>query len=100
MDLLHRDVETNSDGNCCGRVQDVVDAGHLKLETTQSLFPVGYVEMADAGFLFLFTFWLTQLDLKVRTTTRAVSHQPPLNLREQAAQERIVIASHHHAIER
>src|SRR2546430_16078807 len=99
MNLLHGDVKTNSHRNCGSRIQDVVHTGHMKLEGPQSLSPVGYVKMADARFLWL-RVRLTKCDLKVRTATRAVGHQPSLNLRKKTAQEWIVIASHHHAIER
>src|SRR6266480_2465425 len=51
VDLRDWNVQTHSDGDCCGRIQDVVYAGDMKLEGPQSFPPVGHVEMTDALWL-------------------------------------------------
>src|SRR6266851_4105110 len=79
-DVVGRDVETDSDRNGCGRVQNVMHSGHMQTEFPQVAFPVGNTKMADGLPFSRLECRFPLLDLKVRSSPRPVSHGASPNL--------------------
>ena len=64
-DLVGADVESDSDRDGCGSVQDVMHSGHVQTEFAEVAFSVGHAKMTDWLPIIRLECGFTQLDLKI-----------------------------------